>query len=170
MKKTILFLSICTLVLGGKLVYADTENMAPYNAGGQASVVEENGRLKSALVGVTGDSSGSSSQTSSTDAESSFSVASQGEGKITATLEEVLVSADSSLTSSTAIDVFNDSETSTTTRTSSSTSSTASSTSTSSTRSASSVAIETSSATSSIQEETQLRSVQKSMGLSGKVT
>ncbi|HEM3577862.1 TPA: GBS Bsp-like repeat-containing protein, partial [Streptococcus suis] len=191
MKKTILFLSLCTLALSSQVVYADVENLAPQNVvatdvantGGQLSSAEENSQT-TVLANVTGETTGETSQSSSTDAEPLSPLASQEKEDIAIPAQEVAVSEDSSAETSTVIEVSNDFEQSTITSTTSSTetstvnassssvtSSMVPSTPTStSTRSVSSTTTETSTAASSTQGETRLRSMPRSTSLSGNIS
>ncbi|HFU4503623.1 TPA: GBS Bsp-like repeat-containing protein, partial [Streptococcus suis] len=192
MKKTILFLSLCTLALSSQVVHADVENVAPQNVvatdvantGEQQSVEEGNTVLEPTLANVTGENTGETSQPSSTDAEPLSPLASQEKEDIAIPAQEVAVSEDSSAEPSTVIEVSNDFEQSTITSTTSSTetstvndssssvtSSMVPSNSTStSTRSISSTTTETSTAASSTQGETRLRSMPRSTSLSGNIS
>ncbi|HFI0237105.1 TPA: GBS Bsp-like repeat-containing protein, partial [Streptococcus suis] len=155
MKKTILFLSLCTLALSSQVVHADVENLASQNVvatdvantGGQLLSAKENSQT-TVLANVTGENTGETSQPSSTDAEPLSPLASQEKEDIDIPAQEVAVSEDSSVTSSM--------EPSTSTSTS--------------TRSISSTITETSTAASSTQGETRLRSMPRSPSLSGNIS
>ncbi|WP_248049552.1 GBS Bsp-like repeat-containing protein [Streptococcus iners] len=107
MKKIIVFLSLCTLVLSSQVVHADAENVTPQNAiaevvansSGQPSVEQENS-YSTTLENVTEENESGSAQlnsTSSTVASSSSSIDLQVEEEVRSISEE----ADSSNNAST---------------------------------------------------------------------